>query len=67
MSSVIGGEAQGVLLVPVSALHETDGKYAVDVIQNGQTVRQEIQIGLKNDTYAEVKAGLEAGAVVVTK
>ena len=64
---VIGGEAQNALLVPVSALHKTDGKYAVDVIQNGQTVRQEVQIGLKNDTYAEVKSGLEANATVVTK
>ena len=64
---VIGGEAQNALLVPVSALHKTDGKYVVDVIQNGQRVRQEVQIGLKNDTYAEVKSGLEAGATVVTK
>ncbi len=65
---VIGGEAQGVVLVPVDALHKTeDGKSVVTAIQNGQQVEREIEIGLQNDTYAEVKSGLEAGEIVVTR
>jgi multidrug efflux pump subunit AcrA (membrane-fusion protein) len=52
----------------VDALHETeDGKHAVTVIQNGQQVEREVEIGLQNDTYAEVKSGLAAGEVVVTR
>ena len=43
-----------------------DGKSYVTVVQNGQQVEREITIGLKNDTYAEVKSGLEAGEIVVT-
>jgi HlyD family secretion protein len=65
---VIGGEAKGAVLVSVDALHKTeDGKYVVTVIQNGQQVEREVEIGLQNDTYAKVKSGLEAGEIVVTK
>jgi len=67
-AEVIGGEAKGVVLVPVDALHETEaGKHAVTVIQNGQPVERKVEIGLQNDMYAEVKSGLEAGEVVVTQ
>lgn len=65
---VVGGEAKGAILVPVGAIHENDsGGQVVTVIQNGQQVEREIELGLKNDSYAEVKSGLEAGEIVVTK
>jgi HlyD family secretion protein len=64
---VVGGEANGVVLVPVSAVHENDGVHYVNVIKNRQNVKRTVEIGLKNDTYAEVKSGLEAGETVVTK
>jgi multidrug efflux pump subunit AcrA (membrane-fusion protein) len=65
---VVGGEARDALIVPVGAIHDKGGgKYTVTVLQNGQQVEREIQIGLKSDTYAEVKSGLETGEVVVTK
>ena len=64
---VVGGEATGVLLVPIDAVHKgDDGKLYVTVVQNGQQMEREITIGLKNDTYAEVKSGLQAGEIVVT-
>jgi multidrug efflux pump subunit AcrA (membrane-fusion protein) len=65
---VVGGEALGVVLVPVEAIHESeDGRQVVTVIQNGQEVEREIEIGLQNDTSAEVKSGLEAREIVVTE
>jgi len=65
---VVGDEAKGVVLVPVGAIHETeDGRYAVTVIQNREQVEREVEIGLQNTTYAEIKSGLEAGEVVVTQ
>ena len=55
------------LLVPVDAIHKSDdGKSYVTVLQNGQQVEREITIGLKNETYAEVKSGLAAGEIVVS-
>jgi multidrug efflux pump subunit AcrA (membrane-fusion protein) len=63
---VVGGEVAGALLVPVDAIHKgEDGKSYVTVVQNGQPVEREITIGLKNETYAEVKSGLQAGETVV--
>ena len=63
---VLGGEALGAVLVPVSALKEMEsGNYVVYIMKNGQPVEQEVQIGLQDLLSAEVLAGLEAGDVVV--
>ncbi|HUE98589.1 MAG TPA: efflux RND transporter periplasmic adaptor subunit [Anaerolineales bacterium] len=65
---VVGAEAQGVVLVPVEAIHETeDGKTVVTVLQNGGQSERQVELGLQNETYAEVKSGLEAGEIVVTE
>jgi HlyD family secretion protein len=64
---ILGSEARDVVLVPVGALHESDGVHYVNVIQNGQKVKRTVEIGLKNDSYVEVKSGLEAGETVITK
>ena len=65
---VIGGEAKGVVLVPVDAIHETeDGKQVVTVLENGQQTEREVKVGLQNATYAEIKSGLEAREFVVTE
>jgi HlyD family secretion protein len=65
--NILGSEARDVVLVPVGALHESDGVAYVNVMQNGQKVKRTVEIGLKNDSYVEVKSGLEAGETVVTK
>lgn len=65
---VVGGEAQDAVLVPVNAIHKTEnGGYVLTVLQNGTQVEQPVEIGLQNETYAEVIAGLEPGEVVVTE
>jgi len=64
--SVVGGEANGVVLVPVNAVHKTEGGYAVTVIQNGQKTEQNVEIGIQNETYVEIKSGLNAGETVAT-
>jgi len=64
---VIGGEALGAVLVPVSALKEVElGKYVVYIMKNGEPVEQAIEIGLQDLLYAEVKSGLKIGDVVLT-
>ncbi len=64
---VTGGEALNVVLVPVSALKETnDGKYVVYLMKNGQPMQQEVEIGLQDIINAEVKSGLQRGDVVLT-
>ena len=64
---VTGGEALDAVLVPVSALKEVEsGKYIVYIMKNGEPVEQEVEIGLQDILYAEVKSGLKAGDVVLT-
>ena len=54
--------------IPSNFVHkDDDGKSYVTVIQNGQRTEREVTLGLKNDTYAEVRSGLEAGEVIVSK
>jgi len=65
--SVVGGEANDAVLVPVNAIHKMDGGYAVTVIQNGIQEERKVEIGLQNETYAEIKSGLEAGETVLTE
>jgi RND family efflux transporter MFP subunit len=63
---VTGGEALNVVLVPVPALQEVEtGKYAVYLMNNGNPVEQEVEIGLQDILYAEVKSGLQQGDVVL--
>lgn len=65
---VIGGEADNAVLVPSSAIHKTNaGGYEVYVIQNGQQIKQPVEIGLQGNAYVEIKSGLDAGAIVSTK
>lgn len=64
---VVGGEALGAILVPVSSLKEVElGKYIVYLMKNGEPVEQEVKIGLQDLLYAEVKSGLKTGDVVLT-
>jgi RND family efflux transporter MFP subunit len=64
---VTGGEALGAILVPTSALKEVEpGKYVVYVMKNGEPVEQQIEIGLQDILYAEVKSGLQVGDIVLT-
>ena len=64
---VTGGEALEAVLVPISALKELEsGKSIVYIMKNGEPVEQEVEIGLQNILYAEVKSGLQKGDMVLT-
>jgi HlyD family secretion protein len=66
-AEVIGGQAEGALIVPVEALHEiTLGEYAVFVMENGEPQLRMVEVGLMDYTYAEILSGLELGEVVTT-
>jgi hypothetical protein len=42
------------------------GKYIVYLMKNGSPFEQEVEIGLQDILYAEVKSGLQRGDVVLT-
>jgi HlyD family secretion protein len=65
--TVIGGQAQNAVIIPVSALHEyAPNQYAVFVERNGQLTVDFVQVGLQDAVNAEIKSGLQPGDVVST-
>jgi len=61
------GSAEDVLLVPLEAIFEEDGKPKVEILNpDGTTKVVPIEIGLMNDRVAEVKSGLKEGDLVIT-
>ncbi|MDI6825509.1 MAG: efflux RND transporter periplasmic adaptor subunit [Bacillota bacterium] len=64
--SIFVGEKKDVLLIPIEAVFEEDGEAKVEILtdQGPQTVP--VKIGLCNDRWAEVVAGLEEGQLVIT-
>jgi len=64
---VIGGRAEGAVLVPVEALRElSPGEYAVFVQEGGELQMRIVEVGLMDFTFAEIKSGLEVGETVST-
>ncbi|MCF6277486.1 MAG: HlyD family efflux transporter periplasmic adaptor subunit [Anaerolineales bacterium] len=64
---VIGGRAEGVVLVPVEALREASpSQYTVFVMVDGEPRLRMVEIGLQDLFYAEVISGLQVGDVVTT-
>jgi HlyD family secretion protein len=64
---VISGQATNAVLVPVDALHKlSDNSYTVFVMVNGKPTLRAVEVGLQDDTYAEIKSGVKAGEVVTT-
>ncbi|MFH1523527.1 MAG: efflux RND transporter periplasmic adaptor subunit [Chloroflexota bacterium] len=64
---VISGQTANAVLVPVEALHEiSTGKYTVFVVENGKPKLRSVEVGLMNETFAEVISGLNVGEVVTT-
>jgi multidrug efflux pump subunit AcrA (membrane-fusion protein) len=65
--TVIAGQAQNAVLVPLTALHQSaPGKYSVYVIQNGKPAEQPVEVGLKDLVNAQILSGLQPGEVVST-
>ena len=61
------GAAEDVLLIPVEAIFEEEGKSMVEILTpDGNIEVVPLTLGLMNDRHAEVKSGLEEGDLVVT-
>jgi RND family efflux transporter MFP subunit len=55
---------RGVLLVPVQAVAERDGRHFVYLPQPGGTECREVTVGETNEKFVEIKEGLEKGEFV---
>lgn len=64
---VEAGSAKNVLLVPLEAIFEEDGKPKIEILQPDGTPKVvPVQLGLMNHRLAEVKSGLQEDQLVIT-
>jgi len=55
------------LLIPIEALHKTSsGSYMVFVMEDGKVRLRAVEVGLMDESYAQITSGLEAGELVTT-
>ena len=64
---VVSQSARNAVLIPVEALHEiSPGKYEVFVVTNGKLEVRPVEVGLQDQTNAQITSGLQPGEVVST-
>lgn len=57
--TIILEEAENVIAVPIAAVQESDSsKYVIVVNSDGTTKNVEVETGISNDSYVEIKSGL---------
>lgn len=62
---VITGRKAGVLRVPSSAVMEREGKKFVFTVRDGRAARSDIEAGISNWDWTEVRSGLSGGEPVI--
>jgi macrolide-specific efflux system membrane fusion protein len=63
--SVTTASATNVLAVPTSAVTtDAQGQSTVKLVKDGKSTSRTVQIGIKGDTYTEIRSGLKAGDTV---
>lgn len=50
-----------VLAIPLRAVIEENGETMVNILENGQFVSKKVELGFRNENYAEVLSGLNEG------
>ena len=58
---VVMAQAQNALIIPRTALQSTGNRYMVKVWDGSTYKVQQVEVGILNDTMAEVKSGLQQG------
>lgn len=58
---------ESVLLIPEEALVPREGRQYVFVVEDGKAIEREVTLGGRAPGLAEVRSGLEAGALVITE
>lgn len=66
-ASIITDSKQDAVIIPVSALRTENGTYYVEIIRNGTAEKKTVEVGLENNSEAEIKSGISIGDVIVTQ
>ena len=63
---LLGDDPADAVVVPQGGFFQTTGGNWVYVLENGEAVKRQIELGRQNPQYFEVLSGLEIGEQVVT-
>ena len=63
---IVVWQADNVLNVPVSALFRRGESWSVFVVENGEALLRDVEVGQRTPFTAEIKSGLEEGTQVIT-
>lgn len=64
---IITAEAKNAVAVPDRAVFRSNGGWAVFVVDGSKAVVTPIEVGLRNEDWAEVVSGLEAGVTIISE
>lgn len=64
---IITAEKYNALIVPEQAVFKKDGKWYVFKVKNNRAVLCNVEVGLRNDEYAEILSGLKENDLVITE
>lgn len=62
---IITGRARSVLVVPAQTIIDRGTEQIVYVVDNGRARQRRVEVGLFNWNFAEIKAGLKEGEIVI--
>lgn len=60
-------QRENVLMIPEEALAPRSGRQFVFVVEDGKAYEREVTLGSRSPGFAEVRSGLEPGAVIITE
>ena len=63
--AIVVDEAEDVLSVPTTAVHNEDGTYTVTVLDGDTADEVTVEVGAVGPAWTEIRSGLEPGTVVV--
>ncbi|PCJ51625.1 MAG: hypothetical protein COA73_17110 [Candidatus Hydrogenedentota bacterium] len=64
---IVTAEVENTLAVPDRALFRDGGEWFVFVMEGGRANLVSVDVGLRNDDWAEIKSGLEEGMTIVSE
>jgi membrane fusion protein (multidrug efflux system) len=67
LTVAIERDRDSVLLVPEEALMPRQGRQYVYVVEDGKAIEREVALGIRAPGVAEIREGLDSGAVVITE
>lgn len=65
-AEIVLAQTEPSLSVPISAVHSSDGKHFVWLIENNQAKKQPVTVGMATDTHQSITEGIDSDDVVVT-